>query len=112
MAQTGHLTDATRTAGPTFSPVTLLRIAILVVLVVVWETAARSGFLLREVVPSIVTIGRALLDLLGHADLKVSLLGHDFSIPAFYWHLYVTVSEVAIGLAIGGIAGLAVGLLL
>ena len=35
-----------------------------------------------------------------------------FSIPAFYWHLYVTISEVAIALLIGGTTGLAVGLLL
>jgi NitT/TauT family transport system permease protein len=112
MAQTGQLRGASRTAGPMFSPVTLLRIAILATLVVVWESVARSGILLREVVPSIVTIGGALIDLLGHADLKVSLFGHDFFMPAFYWHLYVTVSEVAIGLTIGGIAGLTVGLLL
>jgi len=112
MAQTGQLTGAPRTAGPGFSPVTLLRVAILVTLVVVWESVARSGILLREVVPSIVTIAWSLFDLLGNADLKVSLLGHDLSIPAFYWHLYVTVFEVAIGLMIGGIAGLSVGLLL
>jgi ABC-type nitrate/sulfonate/bicarbonate transport system permease component len=112
MAQTGHLTSAPQAAGPMFSPVTLLRIAILAVLIAVWEAVARSGILLREVVPSIVTIGWSLADLLGHADLKVSLLGYDLMMPAFYWHLYVTVSEVAIALVIGGIAGLAVGLLL
>src|SRR6185295_12386905 len=42
----------------------------------------------------------------------VTLAGYAFSIPAFYWHLYVTVSEVAVALVIGGVAGLAVGLLL
>ena len=42
--------------------------------------------LFRDVVPSLVTIGRALAELLFHPDLKVSLLGHDYWIPAFYWH--------------------------
>jgi len=112
MAQTGQLTGASRTARMGLSPVTVLRIAILVVLLGTWEAVARSGILLREVVPSLVTVAYALVDLLGDADLKVSLLGHDFMIPAFYWHLYVTVSEVAVGLAIGGIAGLAVGIAL
>jgi NitT/TauT family transport system permease protein len=112
MAQTGQLTRAPQAAGPLLSPVTLLRVAILVVLVVVWEAVARSGILLREVVPSLVTIGWALADLLGHPDLKVSLLGYDVTIPAFYWHLYVTISEVAFGVVIGGIAGLAVGIVL
>lgn len=112
MAQAGQLRGAPREAGPTLSPVTMLRIVILVVLIATWEAVARSGILLREVVPSLVTIGRALIDLLVDADLKVSLLGHDIMMPAFYWHLYVTLSEVASALVIGGIVGLAVGLLL
>ena len=67
---------------------------------------------LRDVVPSILTIGRALAELLVHPDLKVTLAGYVLWIPAFYWHLYVTISEVAIALVIGGTTGLAVGLLL
>jgi hypothetical protein len=39
MAQTGHLTQAPRTAGPPlFSAVTWLRIAIIVAAVVLWES--------------------------------------------------------------------------
>ena len=112
MAQTGHLTGAPRAAEPWLSPVTRLRIVILLTILVIWEAIAASGILLREVVPSVVTIGRALAELLFHPDLKVSLLAHDYRIPAFYWHLYVTISEVAAALVIGGTTGLAVGLAL
>ena len=112
MAQTGHLTGTPRAAEPWLSPVTRLRIVILLTILVIWEGVAASGILLREVVPSVVTIGRALAELLFHPDLKVALLGHNYSIPAFYWHLYVTISEVATALVIGGTTGLAVGLAL
>ena len=110
MASTGHLTQAPPPAAPWLSPVTRLRIIILVTLLAVWEAVAASGILLREVVPSLVTIGRSLAELLFQPDFKIS--GTDISIPAFYWHLYVTLSEVATALAIGGLAGLAVGLAL
>jgi NitT/TauT family transport system permease protein len=111
MAQTGHLTPAA-TREPWLSPVTRLRIIILVAIIGTWELVAASGLLLREVVPSIFTIGRSLAELLAHPDLKVTWAGYAFSMPAFYWHLYVTLSEVAIALLIGGLSGLAVGLLL
>jgi NitT/TauT family transport system permease protein len=112
MAQTGHLTGTPVAAAPWLSPVTRLRIVILLTILVIWESVAASGILLREVVPSVVTIGRALAELLFHPDLKVSLLARDFTIPAFYWHLYVTIAEVATALVIGGTTGLAVGLAL
>lgn len=112
MAKTGQLTRAPVNTGFGLSPVAWLRIAILLTVVVVWEATARSGILLREVVPSLVTIGRALLELLGRPDLKAVLLGQELWIPAFYWHLYVTVSEVALAMVIGGFAGLAIGLAL
>src|SRR5689334_12962422 len=108
MAQTGHLTTTPRPAAPWLSPVTVLRIAILVTVLVIWEAVAASGILLRDVVPSTVTIGKALAELLFHPDLNVSLLGHDVTIPAFYWHLYVTISEVVSALVIGGTTGLVV----
>ena len=112
MAQTGHLTQAPRAAAPWLSPVTRLRIVILLTILVTWEAVAASGILLRDVVPSVLTIGRALAELLFHPDLKVSLGGTATMMPAFYWHLYVTIIEVAIALAIGGTTGLAVGLAL
>jgi NitT/TauT family transport system permease protein len=112
MAQTGHLTQAPRTAAPWLSPVTRLRILILLTVLVIWEGVAASGILLRDVVPSTVTIARSLADILFHPDLKVSWAGAQFSIPAFYWHLYVTIMEVATALVIGGLSGLAVGLAL
>jgi NitT/TauT family transport system permease protein len=113
MAQIGHLTRVPAAAGERWlSPVTRLRIIILVAIIGTWELVAASGWLLRDVVPSTLTIGRALVELLSHPDLKVTLAGYVLWIPAFYWHLYVTISEVAIALLIGGTSGLAVGLLL
>ena len=112
MAQTGQLTRAPVAAALQLSQVTWLRIAIVLTIVVVWEAVARSGILFRQVVPSLVIIALALADLLSNPDLKVSLLGYDFSIPSFYWHLYVTVSEVLFAMIIGGLAGLVVGLVL
>jgi ABC-type nitrate/sulfonate/bicarbonate transport system permease component len=101
MAATGNLTAtpaAGRTAMPLRRQVLLLRAAIVLAVVLVWEAVAASGLLFRDVVPSLAVIGRALVELLTHA--------------AFYWHLYVTVAEVTAAMAIGGLAGLAVGLLL
>ena len=130
MAQTGHLIDAPRTAAPLLSPVTRLRIAIIVAVVALWETTAyvagllgridpslvSLGTIMGKVAPSLLVIGRALLELLGHPDLKwpVSFGGstHELWVPAFYWHLYVTVAEVTAATLIGGLAGLIVGLAL
>jgi len=120
MAQTGHLTRAPQAAVPWLSPVTRLRIVILLTVLVSWEALAASGLLLREVVPSLVAVGRALAELLFRPDLKWPVdigIGslrfvHQFWVPAFYWHLYVTIMEVATALVIGGTAGLLVGLAL
>jgi ABC-type nitrate/sulfonate/bicarbonate transport system permease component len=120
MAQTGHLTGAAGAAQPLLSRVTRLRIVIVVTLVVVWEAVAASGLLFRDVVPSLVTVGRALLELLTHADLKwpveLGIGGHRIAFelwtPAFYWHLYVTIGEVVGAMVIGGLSGLVVGLAL
>ena len=75
-----------------------VRIAILVALLTAWEIVARSGWLFRDVVPTLPVIGRAVLRML--AD------------PAFYANLKVTALEIAAALAIGGGIGLIVGLLL
>ena len=130
MAQTGHLTHAPRSAAPLLNPVTGLRIAIIVAVVALWETAAyvagllgridpslaSLGTIMSKVAPSLLVIGRALLELLGHPDLKwpVSFGGSasELWIPAFYWHLYVTLAEVTTATLIGGLAGLIVGLAL
>jgi NitT/TauT family transport system permease protein len=78
--------------------VTLLRIAIIVAILTIWEATAASGLLFRDVVPSLLVIGRAVANLLVEND--------------FYWHLGVTAGEVGTGLAIGGLAGLVVGIAL
>jgi NitT/TauT family transport system permease protein len=65
---------------------------------VIWEATAASGLLFRDVVPSLLVIGRAVGQLLVDRE--------------FYWHLGVTATEVGTGLVIGGLAGLACGLAL
>ena len=97
MAQTGQLTYSALRL-PSKSSVTLVRIAIIVTILVVWEATAASGLLFRDVVPSLVVIVRA--------------LGHLLVEGEFYWHLGVTAGEVGTALLIGGLAGLAVGIAL
>jgi len=93
MAETGRLIAP---AGqPSLSPVTLVRIAIIAGVLVTWEAVAASGLLFRDVVPSLLVIGRATAELL--AD------------KSYYWHLGVTAGEVGTGLLIGGLSGLALG---
>ena len=78
--------------------VALLRIAIVLTVLAVWQIVSVSGLLYRDVVPSLTAIASALWRLLGNPD--------------FYGHLGLTASEIGIALAIGGTAGLAVGIVL
>jgi len=80
------------------TPVLTLRIAIVVALLALWEFLARSGWLYRDVVPSLLNIGHALIDLLGGSN--------------YYLHLSVTVGEILGALSVGGGAGLLVGIIL
>ena len=99
MAETGRLRlSATAPLGLPLRPVTALRIAIIVAVVVIWEAVSASGWLYRDVVPSLAAIGKAL-----YATL---------SDPSFYFHLGTTAYEIAIAMVIGGLSGLAVGILL
>ena len=97
MAETGRLTSA-GTLAPLMSPVTLLRAAIILGALAVWEILAHSGWLYRDVVPSLLAIGRALFGLLTSGD--------------YYFNLGVTAGEIGAALAIGGLSGVATGLLL
>ncbi|HZI82570.1 MAG TPA: ABC transporter permease subunit, partial [Casimicrobiaceae bacterium] len=78
--------------------VAVVRLAIVAVLLAAWEALALSGLLFRDVVPSLAAIGRALARLLVGAD--------------FYANLGATAAEIAVAMLIGGLAGLAVGILL
>jgi ABC-type nitrate/sulfonate/bicarbonate transport system permease component len=78
--------------------VALVRISIVAGILLIWELVAASGLLYRDVVPSLFAIAKALAALLTD--------------PAYYWHLGVTIGEIALALAIGGSAGLLTGLVL
>jgi NitT/TauT family transport system permease protein len=95
MAQADRLTQRPALA---VRPVTLLRIAIIAAIVIIWEAVAASGLLFRDVVPSLAVILQAVAKLLGDAE--------------FYGHLWTTIGEILVALAIGGFTGLAVGILL
>jgi ABC-type nitrate/sulfonate/bicarbonate transport system permease component len=97
MAETGRLRQAAVTA-PMISPVTLLRAAIILSVLAIWEFLSHSGWLYRDVVPSLISIGEALGQLLAQ--------------PNYYYNLGVTAAEIGAAVAIGGISGMAVGLLL
>jgi len=101
MAEAGQLSGRAR---PVSSPrrwpsaVTLVRAAIILAVLVIWESVAASGLLYRDVVPRLGVIAAAVWKLLSTRD--------------FYWHLWVTGYEIGIGLLIGGASGLLVGLAL
>jgi ABC-type nitrate/sulfonate/bicarbonate transport system permease component len=97
MAEAGRLTSGAP-AEPLLSPVTMLRIAIIVTVLAIWQLLAVSGWLYRDVVPSLPIIGVALFKTL--------------SDPSFYFNLWATVYEIAVGLVVGGVCGMAVGLAL
>ncbi len=95
MADIGRLTRA-HGATPWLTPVTLVRVVIVLSVLVVWQLMAVSGWFYGDVVPTLRIVAVALFKLLSGGD--------------FYWNLWATVEEVAIGLAIGGIAGIVAGL--
>jgi NitT/TauT family transport system permease protein len=99
MAETGRLSlPRSGLMRLPLSPVTQVRIAIIVAVVVIWELVSASGLLYRDVVPSLWAIGKQLYATL--AD------------PTFYFHLYTTFYEIGVAMLIGGLSGLAVGIAL
>jgi NitT/TauT family transport system permease protein len=97
MAEIGRLTRA-RPPNPWLTPVTLLRVVLVLAVLMIWQVLAISGWLYGDVVPTLPIIGAALLKLLTSGD--------------FYWNLWVTLEEIAGGLLLGGVAGMVVGLVL
>jgi len=97
MAATGRLRQKTAPAWPS-SAVTMVRIAIVLVALLTWEGLARSGWLYRDVVPSLIAIGRAVIDLLSSGE--------------YYFNLGVTAGEIGVALTLGGLSGLVVGIAL
>jgi NitT/TauT family transport system permease protein len=97
MADIGRLTRP-REGKPWLTPVALVRLVIALAVLVIWQLIAISGWFYGEVVPTLPVVGAATVKLLSSGD--------------FYWNLWVTIDEVAVGLAIGGICGLVAGLVI
>lgn len=95
---TAMATSAPAAPRSRIDAVLLVRTVIVVLALLAWEALARSGLLYRDVVPSLLRIGEALWGV---------VLSY-----AFYANLGVTALEVVTGMVIGGVAGLAVGLLI
>ena len=85
-------------ASSTARRVTIVRVVIIAVILAGWEALSLSGLLFRDVVPSLLAISRAVGRLLANAD--------------FYANLGITLGEIGVGLLIGGVFGLATGILL
>lgn len=105
MAATGQVTARPRPAaapimGGTASArsALLLRVGCAIFLLACWEALSRSGLFYGEVVPSLLSIVKALGKLL--AD------------PVFYTNLKVTTLEVLVSLIIGTAAGVTIGIVL
>jgi NitT/TauT family transport system permease protein len=99
MVATGRLSlPGSKPFGLPLRPVTALRVIIIVAVLAGWEALAASGLLYRDVVPSLLAIGKALF-----ATLRE---------PTFYFHLGTTGYEIGIAMLIGGMSGLAVGIVL
>jgi ABC-type nitrate/sulfonate/bicarbonate transport system permease component len=120
MAETGRLTRPLSPAIPGLGPVTLLRIALIATVLAGWELVSYSGLLYRDVVPSLLAIGKALFDLLTTRVMLCQVAGAlgplqfswDLWMPEFYCHLGRTAREIGLALLIGGSLGLAIGLVL
>jgi NitT/TauT family transport system permease protein len=121
MAEAGRLTLAAKAPRRgILGPVTVLRIVIIVAVLATWELVAASGLLYRDVVPSLLAIGRAMVKVLSQPIVACQsdfVLGPielrwTLSEPEFFCHLGRTLYEIGVGLAIGGVSGLAVGIAL
>src|SRR5262249_22930254 len=95
VAETGRLNLPARRGGGPISPVTALRIVIIVAVLAAWEGLAASGLLYRDVVPSLGAIAAALYRTLADA--------------AFYEHLGTTFYELPLAMFWGGWSGPAGG---
>jgi ABC-type nitrate/sulfonate/bicarbonate transport system permease component len=74
-----------------------IRLGTLAALLVAWEALARSHLLYAGVVPPLEAIAAALVDLVSQAD--------------FYRDFAITAGEVAVGIAIAAVTGIAAGIL-
>jgi ABC-type nitrate/sulfonate/bicarbonate transport system permease component len=90
---------STLAANPSIThSIVKLRLAIILAALALWEALSASGLLFRDVVPSLLKIGAAIGALLMNPD--------------FHGNLGVTAGEIGLALLIGGVSGLAVGILL
>ena len=76
----------------------LIRAVTLALLIIGWDILARSGLLLRDVVPSLVTI--------------IASMGKLIINPLFYSNLSITSFEVIMALAIGSVLGIICGIII
>jgi ABC-type nitrate/sulfonate/bicarbonate transport system permease component len=90
--------SATAESAASGLAVAIVRAVIIVGVLAGWEALSLSGWLFRDVVPSLAAIARAIGRLLANAD--------------FYANLGITVGEIGVGLLIGGVFGLMAGILL
>ena len=85
-----------RAALPTCTP-RQVRLVTLVACGVLWEALARSGWFYKDVVPSLASV--------------VAAVAAEVAGAPFYRHLGITFAEVSVGFLVGGLLGVACGVL-
>ena len=93
-------TAAPATSGFTWPKLDVggVRIITILALVAIWEGMARSGLLYKDVVPTIEKV--------------IVAVYNELLMGAFYYHLWITFAEVAVGFVVGCFIGLALGIVL
>lgn len=126
MVETGQLTAVEAVAparrrrpgdAPGSRRVLLLQLLAVAAVFAVWEISSRTGLVLKDIVPPVSEVLRAVLRLLVEPDtspysVQLKLLGAVIRLPPFYWHLWVTTYEALGAMLIGTAAGLVAGLAL
>lgn len=98
MAANISVAEGVQRFGARYSGTLVIRVATIAILLIVWELAARSGLLYQDVVPTLTSIAEGVVGILRSAE--------------FYVHLQVTLMEIAFALAIGGLFGIVVGIVI
>jgi ABC-type nitrate/sulfonate/bicarbonate transport system permease component len=99
MAQARVIARAASPPRPRFGhDVTNVRALTVVLALLAWEALARSGLFYRDVVPSILAVAEA--------------LGRELVDGKFYYDLWFTFAEVAVGFVAGSLIGIAAGIVL
>jgi ABC-type nitrate/sulfonate/bicarbonate transport system permease component len=84
--------------SPSQLRIAMIRLVALAMITGIWEAAAQSGLFYRDVIPSLVAIGGALVRLVADGE--------------FYHHFWTTLFEVGVAVSVGATLGIVIGLVI